>query len=280
MSAVQLIHKKAELQTILSGLKSSGKTISFVPTMGALHEGHKVLVKRASKENDIVVISIFINPTQFNNEEDLALYPRTLDADLELLGNIENAIVFAPSVADIYPENLRFIPFDLGTLDKVMEGKHRPGHFNGVVHVVHNLFEIVMPRRAYFGRKDFQQLAVIRKMNAHYGFPIEIISCETLREITGLAMSSRNMRLSNQEKEDALIIWQTLQFVREKRDEYLPEQLIAKANVFFKKGNLILEYLNIVGAVNLEDAKDWTFPTVCCIAAYCGKVRLIDNLWL
>jgi pantoate--beta-alanine ligase len=175
MSSIQLIDKKEELKSILSLLKLAGQSIGFVPTMGALHKGHKALVDKASSENDFVVISIFVNPTQFNNKEDLALYPRTLEADLELLKTVENGLVFVPNVADIYPDKTNFKPFNLGNLDKVMEGKHRPGHFDGVVHVVHNLFEIVEPSKAYFGQKDFQQLAVIRKMNTHYGFPIEII---------------------------------------------------------------------------------------------------------
>ena len=280
MSTIQLIHKKEELKTILSGVKSAGQHIGFVPTMGALHEGHKALIVRASRENDLVVISIFVNPTQFNNKEDLALYPRTLDADLELLKTIENSVVFVPDVAAIYPKKTSFKPFDLGNLDKVMEGKHRPGHFDGVVHVVHNLFEIVEPTKAYFGQKDFQQLAVIRKMNAHYGFPIEIIACETLREKSGLAMSSRNMRLSEHEKKDALLLWETLQFVKEFRGKYPPNELIKKALEYFETGNLLLEYLDIVDVESLKMVENWDSPCVCCIAAYCGKVRLIDNLLL
>ena len=280
MSTIQLIHKKEELKAILSEIKSAGKSIGFVPTMGALHEGHKALIVRASRENDMVVVSIFVNPTQFNNKEDLALYPRTLDADLELLKTVENGIVFVPDAATIYPEKTSFKPFDLGILDKVMEGKHRPGHFDGVVHVVHNLFEIVEPTKAYFGQKDFQQLAVIRKMNAHYGFPIEIIACETLREESGLAMSSRNMRLSEQEKKDALILFETLQFVKENRSNYPPNELIVKALEFFNSGNLILEYLDIIEVESLENTMSWDNSSVCCIAAYCGTVRLIDNLLL
>ena len=280
MSTIQLIHKKEELKTILSAVKSAGQHIGFVPTMGALHEGHKALIVRASRENDLVVISIFVNPTQFNNKEDLALYPRTLDADLELLKTIENGVVFVPDVAVIYPKKTSFKPFDLGNLDKVMEGKHRPGHFDGVVHVVHNLFEIVEPTKAYFGQKDFQQLAVIRKMNAHYGFPIEIIACETLREESGLAMSSRNMRLSEHEKKDALLLWETLQFVKEFRGKYPPNELIKKALEYFETGNLLLEYLDIVDVESLKMVENWDSPCVCCIAAYCGKVRLIDNLLL
>lgn len=280
MSSIQLIHKKEELKSVLNSFTIAGKSIGFVPTMGALHEGHKALVDKASEENELVVISIFVNPTQFNNQEDLALYPRTLDADLDLLKTIKNGIVFVPTVSDIYPENTSFKPFDLGILDKVMEGKHRPGHFDGVVHVVHNLFKIVEPTKAYFGQKDFQQLAVIRKMNAHYGFPIEIIACETLRENTGLAMSSRNMRLSELEKKESLIIWQTLQFVKDNKVNFLPNELLVKATDYFKSGNLTLEYLDIVEVDSLEEAQDWESQTVCCIAAYCGKVRLIDNLLL
>jgi pantoate--beta-alanine ligase len=280
MSSIQLIHKKEELKSVLNSFTIAGKSIGFVPTMGALHEGHKALVDKASEENELVVISIFVNPTQFNNQEDLALYPRTLDADLDLLKTIKNGIVFVPTVSDIYPENTSFKPFDLGILDKVMEGKHRPGHFDGVVHVVHNLFKIVEPTKAYFGQKDFQQLAVIRKMNAHYGFPIEIIACETLRENTGLAMSSRNMRLSELEKKESLIIWQTLQFVKDNKVNFLPNELLVKATDYFKSGNLTLEYLDIVEVDSLEEAQDWKSQTVCCIAAYCGKVRLIDNLLL
>jgi pantoate--beta-alanine ligase len=280
MSSIQLIHKKEELKTILSALKPAGKSIGFVPTMGALHKGHKALVDKASSENDLVVISIFVNPTQFNNKEDLALYPRTLEADLELLKTIEYGLVFVPNVTDIYPEKTSFKPFDLGNLDKVMEGKHRPGHFDGVVHVVHNLFEIVEPTKAYFGQKDFQQLAVIRKMNTHYGFPTKIIACETLREESGLAMSSRNMRLSEKEKKDALILWETLQFVKANQSKYTPNELIKKAFEYFESGTLILEYLDIVDVESLEMVEDWNSRSVCCIAAYCGKVRLIDNLLL
>jgi len=280
MSVFQLIHKKEELKQVLSVLKTEGKSIGFVPTMGALHEGHKALVVRASLENDFVVISIFVNPTQFNNKEDLALYPRTLEADLQLLKSIENALVYTPKVNDIYPESSSFKPFDLGNFDKVMEGKHRPGHFDGVVHVVHNLFRIVEPSKAYFGQKDFQQLAVIRKMSLHYGFPLEIVACETLRENSGLAMSSRNARLSEQEKSDALILLETLQFVQKNKDKFTPLELTKKATNFFKTGTLALEYLNIVNVETLEDAENWNVETACCIAAHCGKVRLIDNLLL
>ena len=280
MSELQLIHEKSDLNAALKSFRLANKTIGFVPTMGALHRGHKALIDRAAKENDVVVISIFVNPTQFNNQEDLALYPRTLDADMELLNDVKNGFVYAPIVSDIYPENTDFVPMKLGDLDTVMEGEHRPGHFNGVVHVVHNLFEIVMPDKAYFGQKDFQQLAVIRALTKHYKFPIEIIGCETLRETSGLAMSSRNMRLSEQEKQDALIIWETLQFIKANTENFKPEELKQIAISNFKKSKLTLEYLEIVDQTSLQLANNWDHPTVCCIAAFCGKVRLIDNLLL
>ncbi len=276
----QIIQKKEVLNSVLSNYRLLNNSIGFVPTMGALHEGHKALVNKASNENEIVVVSIFVNPTQFNNKEDLEHYPRTLNADIEVLKSIKNVIVYFPIEKEIYPEITSFKSFNLGVLDKIMEGKHRPGHFEGVVHVVHNLFEIVKPNKAYFGQKDYQQLVVIKKMNAHYGFPIEIISCETIREKSGLAMSSRNMRLTEQEKSDAIFIWKTLLFVKENKINYSPSELIDLAKAFFEKGNLILEYLEIVDIEGLELLKDWNSKSICCIAAYCGKVRLIDNLLL
>lgn len=276
-----LVKTVFELQNMLNELKKSSKSIGFVPTMGALHEGHMRLVHRAAEENDCVVVSIFVNPTQFNNKEDLLHYPRTLEKDLILLDeNCNKCIVFSPEVSEIYPKDDDFQAIDLEHFDKVLEGKFRPGHFAGVVHVVHNLFKIISPNKAYFGQKDFQQLAIIRFMTKKYGFPIEIVACETLRETDGLAMSSRNMRLNNDEKVDALIIWKTLNFVRENKLNFSPEILNHKAVKFFEKGKLNLEYLEIVNAENLNKTKDWKEPTVCCIAAYCGNVRLIDNLLL
>lgn len=275
-----LVKSVSELKDLLQSAKKLGKKVGFVPTMGALHEGHISLVNRAVLENDLVVVSIFVNPTQFNNQEDLKLYPRTLERDLDLLKSIENCIVFFPFLDEIYPENEKFTPIDLGALDKILEGKFRPGHFNGVVHVVHNLFKIVLPHTAYFGQKDFQQLAVIRYMNKQYGFPIEVIGCETLRDKSGLALSSRNMRLSEEEKKDALIIWKTLNYIKENKHNFSPKEMQQKAIDFFNQGKLELEYLEIVNADTLNEANDWHTENVCCIAAYCGKVRLIDNLLL
>lgn len=270
-----------ELQKMLDEAKINSKSIGFVPTMGALHAGHLQLIQRASEENDIVVVSIFVNPTQFNNKEDLIHYPRTIEQDLALLNeNCSNYLVFNPEVDEIYPQNDQFKPIDLGHLDNVLEGKFRPGHFQGVVHVVHNLFQLVKPEKAYFGQKDFQQLAIIRHMAKAYGFPIEIVACDTLREPSGLAMSSRNMRLSEEQKVEALIIWKTLNFVKANKLTLSPSELKYRAVDFFEKGTLKLEYLEIVNSENLLEADDWKKPTVCCIAAFCGQVRLIDNLLL
>lgn len=273
-----LIKTARELSDSLKTARIKKKIVGFVPTMGALHNGHLSLVKRAFLENDFVVVSIFVNPMQFNNQEDLKRYPRTLEKDIELLSSFENLIIFAPNIEEIYPENEVFIPIDLGGLDKVLEGEFRPGHFQGVVHVVHNLFRLIMPNKAYFGMKDFQQLAIIKFMNKYYGFPLEIVACETLREETGLAMSSRNMRLSENDKEDALVIWKTLLFIKEKKGNFSPKELQVKAIEFFKLGKLELEYLAIVDSETLKEADDWKSSNVCCIAAYCGEVRLIDNL--
>ena len=270
-----------ELRNVLNEVKKTSKNIGFVPTMGALHTGHLRLIHRASEENDLVVVSIFVNPTQFNNKEDLLHYPRTIEKDLALLKeNCSNYLVFNPEINEIYPSDEQFKSIDLGHLDEVLEAKFRPGHFKGVVHVVHNLFHLVKPEKAYFGQKDFQQLAIIRYMTKAYGFPIDIVACDTLREPSGLAMSSRNMRLSEEQKVEALIIWETLKFIEANKSNLNPKDLKNRANDFFDKGSLKLEYLEIVHVENLLEAEDWAEPTVCCIAAYCGEVRLIDNLLL
>ena len=206
---MKLIQTVKELRSELDGLRKAGKTIGLVPTMGALHAGHASLVKRAVAENDVVVVSDFVNPTQFNDKNDLLKYPRTLEADCALLEACGAAFVFAPSVEEMYPEpDTR--QFSYAPLDTVMEGKYRPGHFNGVCQVVSKLFLIVEPTRAYFGEKDFQQLAVIREMVRRYPFPIEIVGCPIVREVDGLALSSRNTRLSAEQREQALQISQTL----------------------------------------------------------------------
>jgi pantoate--beta-alanine ligase len=249
--------------------------------MGALHEGHLSLVKRALDENALVVVSIFVNPTQFNNAADLSAYPRTLDSDLELLSIFDRVIVYAPSVEDIYPKNDFFEPIDLGDLDTVLEGAFRPGHFQGVVHVVRNLFYIVQPHTAYFGEKDFQQLAVIRRMVHVLNFNIQIVACPTYRADNGLALSSRNRRLSEQGRSDALIISETMHYMKGLGRELTPSEVVEKGNAFFSEGKLDIEYLEIVDADQLTILTDeWSERAVCCVAAYCEEVRLIDNLAL
>ena len=206
MKLIQTIH---ELRVALDVLRKEGKTIGLVPTMGALHDGHASLVKRAVAENDVVVVSDFVNPTQFNDKNDLLKYPRTLDADCALLEACGADFVFAPSVEEIYPEpDTR--QFSYAPLDTVMEGKYRPGHFNGVCQIVSKLFLIVEPTRAYFGEKDFQQLAIIREMVRKYPFDLEIVGCPIVREADGLALSSRNARLSAEQPVQALKISKTL----------------------------------------------------------------------
>lgn len=259
-------------------LKDQNQSIGFVPTMGALHEGHLAIIERAAKENDYAVVSIFVNPTQFNNTEDLANYPRTLEEDLKLLSNLSNVYVFQPEVSEVYAENIFFDPMPLGYLASLMEGKYRPGHFDGVVHVVHNLFRLVQPTRAYFGKKDYQQLAIIRMLVNHYQFPIEIVACETWRSNVGLALSSRNKRLSPQGIQDALIIWKTLSFIKERKNTSSIVDVKSAAVSFFSKGSLSLEYLEFMNENTLMPAASWEEPVVCFIAAYCEGVRLIDNI--
>jgi pantoate--beta-alanine ligase len=266
------------LSSVISAAKKSGK-VGFVPTMGALHDGHLSLVHKALEENVLVVVSIFVNPTQFNNASDLSNYPRTLPNDLELLSVFDKVLVYAPGVDDIYPKNDFFEPIDLDGLDTRLEGAFRSGHFQGVVHVVRNLFNIVQPHRAYFGEKDFQQLAVIRRMVKRLNFPIEIVSCPTHRSENGLALSSRNMRLTDQGREDALIISETLNYMKNLGHDSTPSRVMELGTAYFSKGNLSLEYLEIVDAESLMLlTNQWSAHSVCCIAAYCEDVRLIDNL--
>lgn len=272
---------RKSLNEALASLKEAKKSVGFVPTMGALHEGHLALVKRALSESDTVVVSIFVNPTQFNNMQDLDKYPRMLQADVDLLHTIGEVIVFAPTVDEVYPENDTYTPLDLEGIDNVMEGEFRPGHFQGVVHVVRNLFQIVQPDQAYFGLKDFQQVAVIRLLTKKYNFPIQIIACPTLRETNGLAMSSRNLRLTEGEREDALIIIQTLKYIQTLKATKTPKEAKEMAMEYFSNGKLRLEYLEIVNGANLKSLdNEWNEYSVVCLAAFCGAVRLIDNLEL
>jgi pantoate--beta-alanine ligase len=278
MSKVKVIHTAEALQQFRQKLNENSQTLGFVPTMGALHNGHLTLIKKSTEENDYTLISIFVNPKQFNNSEDLKQYPRTLDADLSLLEGLDNCVVFAPDEAELYPKNDGFIPMELGSIGRVLEGAFRPGHFEGVVHVVHNLFRLVEANQAYFGQKDFQQLAIIRLLTKHFGFQTRIIACPTVREANGLAMSSRNMRLSEKERQDALIIIETLRLVEASKNIHSIQETLVTARSLFEQGSLSLEYLAIVDPETLNELTEWQEKQICCIAAHCGSVRLIDNL--
>lgn len=280
---MKVINKTSDLQAIIEQFKNDGKSIGLVPTMGALHKGHLSLVKNSISNNDITVVSIFVNPTQFNNPNDLASYPRTVDKDLELLQTIGCDIVFAPEADDIYSKSetdSRF-EFDFEGLDKVMEGKFRPGHFNGVVQIVSKLFDLVRPDRAYFGEKDFQQLAIIRLMTRRYNLPIEIVPCPIVREDSGLALSSRNSLLKDNEKQVASHIYAVLnesrQFVPQTEVEELKQCVIAAIE---QKPELKVEYFDIVDGHTLKSIGKWDEYdyVVGCITVFCGNVRLIDNI--
>lgn len=277
---MKLIQTIKELRTELDGLRKAGKTVGLVPTMGALHAGHASLVKRAVAENDVVVVSDFVNPTQFNDKNDLLKYPRTLEADCKLLEACGASYVFAPSVEEIYPEpDTR--QFSYAPLDTVMEGKYRPGHFNGVCQIVSKLFLIVEPTRAYFGEKDFQQLAIIREMIRKYPFDLQIVGCPIVREADGLALSSRNARLSDVQREQALQISKTLfASVEYGKDHTLAETLRFVEDGIEKAEGLELEYFEIVDGNTLQPVSAWEDSAyiVGCITVFCGEVRLIDNI--
>jgi pantoate--beta-alanine ligase len=278
MSKVKVIHTAKELHQFRQKLNENFQTLGFVPTMGALHSGHVSLIKKSTEENDYTLISIFVNPKQFNSSEDLKQYPRTLSADLMLLEGLTHCVVFAPDEAELYPKNDGFVPMELGSIGRVLEGAFRPGHFEGVVHVVHNLFRLVEANQAYFGQKDFQQLAIIRLLTKHFGFQTRIIACPTVRESKGLAMSSRNMRLSEKERQDALIIIETLRLVEASKSKHSIQETLLTARSLFEQGSLSLEYLAIVDPETLNELTEWQENQICCIAAHCGSVRLIDNL--
>ena len=277
---MKLVHTISDLQAELSALKAQNKKVGLVPTMGALHAGHASLVKRCVEENDVAVVSVFVNPTQFNDKNDLIKYPRTLDADCELLESVGASFVFAPSVEEMYPEPDTRV-FSFSPLDTVMEGKFRPGHFNGVAQIVSKLFDAVRPDRAYFGEKDFQQLAIIRKMVKQLHYNLEIVGCPIVREEDGLALSSRNARLSTVEREIALNISKTLYKSRTFAvDHSVEETLQFVESEIGKVQGLQLEYFEIVDGNTLQSIANWDDTTyaVGCITVFCGEVRLIDNI--
>jgi len=277
---MKIVHTIKELQAELTMLKTQGKMVGLVPTMGALHAGHASLVKRSVKENDVTVVSVFVNPTQFNDKNDLLKYPRTMDADCKLLEANGCSFVFAPSVEEMYPEpDTR--QFNFAPLDTVMEGAFRPGHFNGVAQIVSKLFDAVKPHRAYFGEKDFQQLAIIREMTKQLHYDLKIVGCPIIREEDGLALSSRNARLSAEEREIALKISQTLFKSRTFAADHSVSETIrfVEESIATERG-LRLEYFKIVDGNTLQDFENWadTNYAVGCITVFCGEVRLIDNI--
>jgi len=269
-----------KLQYYLSKMIESGKTIGFVPTMGALHQGHLSLIKQATKENDIVVSSIFVNPIQFNNQEDLKKYPRDINTDADMLEKNGCNILFAPTVKEMYPKEPEK-KYDFGAIGDVMEGKFRPGHFNGVAIVVHKLFDIVKPTNAYFGEKDFQQLAIIQHMVKQENIDINIIGCPIIREKDGLAMSSRNTRLTDKERKIAPHIYEILQQSREKKSNLTIKETISFVQEEVNKiPEFELEYFEIVNSKTLQAINNWDEDKSPrgCIVIYIGNVRLIDNI--
>lgn len=268
-----------EAQAYLS--KIGNKTLGFVPTMGALHTGHIALIERAKAENDLVACSIFVNPTQFNNPEDLKKYPRTLEADLAMLQAAGCDYVFAPSAADMYP-SLPSLKFDFGNLEKILEGEFRPGHFNGVGIVVSKLFHIIKPNKAYFGQKDIQQVAVINSLINDLSFDIELVVCDTVREYSGLAKSSRNRRLSATGSEKAANIYKSLNLGKNLLQEgkSISETKQAITKFYSELLDFRLEYYEIVSFENLENLNiyDKSKKSAIVIAAFLEEVRLIDNI--
>ena len=280
---MKIFNNKKDLKVCLLEHKTNNKTIGFVPTMGALHLGHLSLIEKAQKKNDIVVVSIFVNPTQFDNVEDLKKYPKTIENDIKLLQSVSCAILFSPSVEEIYSKNITSEKFDFDGLEHQMEGKFRDGHFDGVGTVVKTLFEIVEPNRAYFGQKDFQQLQIIKKMVKKNRIPIKIKGCPIFREEDGLAMSSRNTRLSENQRQISPFIFKTLQEVKKKfRTKSVTEINEWVAKKFKKQPLLKLEYFTIADEKTLETAetKESNKKHRAFIAVFAGEIRLIDNIRL
>ena len=278
---MKLIKTSRELTEFRNFLSEENKTVGFVPTMGALHKGHLSLVEKAEKETDSVIVSIFVNPTQFNDPEDLRNYPSNIGNDLELLRPYRKIdAVFAPSASEMYPVPDTRI-FDFGHVDKVMEGSSRKGHFNGVAQIVSKLLSLVKPQKAFFGQKDFQQLVIIKHLVKKLNIGVEIISCPIIRESDGLAMSSRNQLLSPDERKHAALISETLFEAKSKAAEMGVENIKEWLTFTLNSDPLMcVEYFEIVDSVELKSVKSWDQPVVKvgCVAVRLGKIRLIDNL--
>lgn len=276
---MKLVSTTKELQTEIQHL-AQGNTVGFVPTMGALHQGHISLVKQAVSENPVVVVSIFVNPTQFNDPNDLERYPRTLENDMKLLEPTGCSIVFAPNAKEVYPEPDKR-KFNFGKLEEVMEGKHRPGHFNGVAQVVSRLFDMVKPTKSYFGLKDFQQLAIVKNMVKQLQLPVEIVPCAIIREESGLAMSSRNELLTEEQRKNAAVISETLFKAKELKGQKSVQEITDWVTETINKNPFLdVEYFEIVDDEQLQPVKNWDEEStkVGCVAVFCGEIRLIDNI--
>ncbi|MFC5047947.1 pantoate--beta-alanine ligase [Aquimarina hainanensis] len=281
---MQVHVKRRDIESDVAILHTNQKTIGFVPTMGALHQGHIALVKRALEENDTVIVSIFVNPTQFNNSEDLALYPRTLQSDIALLSEVSSdIIIFSPTAKEVYGNTMISTKYDFGGLENEMEGKYRLDHFNGVGTVLKHFFSIVNPTNAYFGEKDFQQLQIVKKLVAIENLSVNIIGCPIYRETSGLALSSRNKRLTEKQLKESPFIYDTLQAV--KKDFGIKNVITLREWVsqqFEKNDTLSLEYFEIASVEDLKSAHKIEPDTKyrAFIAAFAGEVRLIDNIAL
>lgn len=278
---MKIFDSKSDVENYLSELKNDNKTIGFVPTMGALHPGHLSLVKRSKKKNDITVVSVFVNPTQFDNKEDLDKYPQTLKNDIKLLESVACDVLFAPSVEEIYEDRIEAEKFDFDGLEFEMEGKFRNGHFDGVGTIVKTLFEIVKPNNAYFGKKDFQQLQIIKKLVEKHQLPVKVKGMPIFRENDGLAMSSRNTRLTIEHREAAPFIYKTLKKAKKKFGIKNVEEIEAWVMKQFKKHPLLdLEYFTIADESTLKTIKNIA-PNKkyrAFIAVFAGEIRLIDNM--
>lgn len=276
---METIREISAMQAYIAAQRVAHKRIGFVPTMGALHEGHLSLVLRAKSECDIVVVSIFVNPTQFNNPDDFAKYPITPEADSQMLADTGCDVIFMPAGTEVYAADYVAPDFNLGIYDRIMEGAFRPGHFKGVVQVVYRLFDLVKPDKAYFGLKDYQQVAVIRNMTLHFNLPIDIVACPTVREKDGLALSSRNLRLNDEQRNDALFIYHSLMRAKSLQANLSPDELKQLMKEEYSHSPLELEYFEIIHPESFEILHDsWTIGAVACVVAYIGGVRLIDNM--
>ncbi len=277
-----VFRKVSEFLSHINSSELEGRTIGFVPTMGAIHEGHIALIYHAIAENDEVVVSIFINPTQFNNPDHLLRYPRNEEEDILKLKSVSCSIVFIPEVREIYPNDISRENFDLGELETVMEGLYKSGHFQGVATVVRRLFDIVNPNRAYFGEKDYQQLLVVERIARKRKSEVKIIRHEIERDENGLAFSSRNELLSEKEKQEAVIIYRNMLWAKAQAKNISPSEIKKAIQNKLKSSSLNLEYVEIASPENLTPIKHWNEAEHAriFIAAYCREIRLIDNLSL